>query len=61
MCVCVYIYLMNYMYANREEAYKRGYIYKEAKHAVVSHHTISLSTHMNIYRDDGSKLIERIL
>ena len=60
--MCVYIYMMSYMYANREEAYKRGYIYKEAKRcAVVSHHTISLSTHMNIYRDDGSELIERIL
>ena len=54
--------MMSYMYANREEAYKRGYIYKEAKRCdVVSHHTISLSTHMNIYRDDGSELIERIL
>lgn len=38
------------------------HIYKEAKRcAVVSHHTISLSMHMNIDRDDGSELIERIL
>ena len=33
--MCVYIYMMSYMYANREEAYKRGYIYTEAKRSAI--------------------------